>query len=39
MVDCSEVQYISRHVTGSGTQTVSIYINNSLVESYPITFN
>ena len=37
-VDASAVDFISQPVTGTGTQLVSIYVNNTLMKSYQLTF-
>ena len=37
-VDASKVDTFSRTVSGTGTETVKIYINNQLMRSYPLTF-
>lgn len=37
-VDCSTTQELTRSITGSGTQTVYIYINDQLVRSYSLEF-
>ena len=38
-VDASEVDTFSRTVSGTGTETVKIYINNQLMRSYQVTFH
>ena len=38
MVDSSEVEMFTRDVTGTGEKLVSIYVNNTLMESYPLIF-
>lgn len=37
-VDCDATSSITREITGTGTQQVSIYINNVLVDTYPLEF-
>lgn len=37
-VDCDAITSITRDITGTGTQQVSIYINDHLVDTYPLEF-
>lgn len=37
-VDCTATSTVTREITGTGTQQVSIYINNDLVDTYPLEF-
>ena len=37
-VDCTATSTVTREITGTGTQQVSIYINNELVDTYPLEF-
>ncbi len=37
-VDCSAVPTVTREMTGTGTQQVNIFVNDELVDSYPLEF-
>lgn len=37
-VNASDVGFLSQPVTGTGTQTVSVYIDGQLMQRYPLTF-